>query len=417
FFQEAHVKLKPVEFATDGIYLAGCARSPKSLKDTVEEALGTAMRAAIPMKRGYIESDGLIAEIDGEKCMSCELCAETCAYGAVEVLAPAAQEAEGEPAARRSFKVIEALCKGCGSCAAGCPEHAIAMQNFSSEQIEAQIEAGLVNVPAQKQLAFACHWCALGAADLAGVSRLQYPPNVRIIRVMCSGRVDPTFVLSAFARGVPGVLVAGCEIPTCHYISGNIYAGYRMDLVKILMKLAGIEPGRLRVEWLSAAQGDRFARVVDDFNKGTNQLGPLPAEVVSGLDLQAAIACADSDRLRLLVGKLPELAELGNKYGEIFSRHELTRILTEAASDEFVTQKVLILLKHSIMSVKSLAAKLDIAPPRVLRIILDLVHSGNVRRVKIEGTSPVYSAEESAKEAVQQRDEKPISGGVESART
>jgi heterodisulfide reductase subunit A len=411
FFQEAHVKLKPVDFATDGIYLAGTARSPKSLKESVEEALGTAMRASIPMKRGFIQTDGLVASIDAEKCIGCELCSISCAYGATEPVL-----VEGIESGKHYFRVLDALCKSCGTCAAGCPELAITMPSFTDQQLESQVDAALAEEPSKKQVAFACHWCALGAADLAGVSRLQYPPNVRIIRVMCSGRVDPAFVMRAFKRGAPGVLVMGCEVPTCHYISGNIYAQFRMEFVGKLMAIVGLERERLKVEWLSAAQGDKFAKTVTAFNESTETLGPIPEKLLSSIDMAAAAACAESHRLRLLLGKLPELLELGNRYGEQFSRHELNRILTEAVNDEFIIQKILLHLTNNKMSVKQLAEVAGIAPAKAFRSILDLVKRGLVVRDGMVGTSPVYSVIVSDEpEGTPQPEQKPSEGGVEPA--
>ena len=124
-------------------------------------------------------------------------------------------------------------------------------------------------------IGFLCNWCSYAGADLAGVSRIQYPPNIRIIRVMCSGRIDPAFVLEAFKDGADGVLVAGCHLPSdCHYISGNFKAQRRINLLKNVLKEFGIEPERLRLEWISASEGDKFAAVVRDMTEQVRKLGP-----------------------------------------------------------------------------------------------------------------------------------------------
>jgi len=124
---------------------------------------------------------------------------------------------------------------------------------------------------------FLCNWCAYAGADLAGVSRIQYPPNIRVIRVMCSGRVDPVFILEAFKNGADGVLVAGCHLPAdCHYLAGNFKAQRRILLLKRLLKEFGIEPERLRLEWVSASEGDRFATVIKDMTEEIKKLGPSP---------------------------------------------------------------------------------------------------------------------------------------------
>jgi len=128
-----------------------------------------------------------------------------------------------------------------------------------------------------KIIGFLCNWCAYAGADLAGVSRIQYPPNLRIIRVMCSGRIDPAFILEAFKDGADGVLVAGCHLPSdCHYLSGNFKAQRRIFLLKKVLEQFGIEPERLRLEWISASEGDRFATVIKEMVEEIRKRGPSP---------------------------------------------------------------------------------------------------------------------------------------------
>lgn len=130
---------------------------------------------------------------------------------------------------------------------------------------------------------FLCNWCSYAGADLAGVSRIQYPPNIRVIRVMCSGRVDPAFILEAFRSGADGVLVSGCHPPAdCHYLSGNFKALRRVILLRKVLKEFGIEPERLWIEWISASEGDKFARVVTEMVKEIKKLGPNPLKKVGG---------------------------------------------------------------------------------------------------------------------------------------
>lgn len=128
-----------------------------------------------------------------------------------------------------------------------------------------------------KIVGFLCNWCSYAGADLAGVSRFQYPPNLRVIRVMCSGRVHPAHIMEAFKDGADGVLVAGCHPPNdCHYISGNLKAQRRVALLKRLMAQLGLEQERLRLEWISAAEGDKFARVIRKMVSDLKKLGPSP---------------------------------------------------------------------------------------------------------------------------------------------
>ncbi len=122
--------------------------------------------------------------------------------------------------------------------------------------------------------AFLCNWCSYAGADLAGVSRIQYPPNIRVIRVPCSGRINPLFVVKALQSGMDGVLVSGCHPGDCHYISGNLYARRKFALMKNLLEYVGIEPSRVQFSWVSAAEGVRFAELLHKVIDSVRELGP-----------------------------------------------------------------------------------------------------------------------------------------------
>ena len=127
-----------------------------------------------------------------------------------------------------------------------------------------------------KIVAFCCNWCSYAGADLAGVSRFQYPPTIRVIRVMCSGRIEPVFILKAFEAGADGVLVSGCHIGDCHYIDGNVNAEKRVKATMKILDLIGLGSDRLRLEWISASEGMKFAEVVRNFTEKIKELGPSP---------------------------------------------------------------------------------------------------------------------------------------------
>ena len=124
-------------------------------------------------------------------------------------------------------------------------------------------------------VAFLCYWCSYTGADMAGTARMKYPPNVDIIRVMCSGRIDPELITTAFARGADGVLVCGCHIGDCHYITGNHKTMARMPLLKRILLDMGLEPERFRHEWVSAAEGEKFSKLVAEITEQVRKLGPL----------------------------------------------------------------------------------------------------------------------------------------------
>ncbi len=142
-----------------------------------------------------------------------------------------------------------------------------------------QVNAMRAKAPAAwnpRLVVFACNWCSYAGADTAGVSRIQYQPHFRIIRVMCSGRIQPDFVLRAFEKGADGVLLSGCHIGDCHYVFGNHRALEQFEKIKSVLRLLGLEEARLRLEWISAAEGPRFAQVIDEFTEQVRRLGPSP---------------------------------------------------------------------------------------------------------------------------------------------
>jgi heterodisulfide reductase subunit A2 len=252
FFLEAHPKLQPVDAATRGVFYAGCAEAPKDIKESVTQASAAAVRAIRLMHKGEITTEPITSEIIPEKCNSCGRCAEICPYNAIT-----------KGIKQKTPSVVNtAACAGCGTCGAECLFDAIVMNHYTDGQIVEQIDSMLAERSKEKILAFACNWCSYAGADYAGVSRLQYPSNVRIIRTMCSGRVDEKFIWNGLLKGAPVVLVSGCHIGDCHYIDANRWTEKRVQKIRKKMEKLGIRPVRLQLEWISAAEGLRFAEIM-----------------------------------------------------------------------------------------------------------------------------------------------------------
>jgi heterodisulfide reductase subunit A len=266
FFMESHPKLKPLDTAVDGIFLAGACQGPKDIPYSVSQGSGAASRAATILSQPTWKIEPIIAVVDPEKCRNtkakCGICVKACPYGAP--VAP-----EGKPA-----DINPAMCHGCGTCVAECPADAITQMHFTDAQIFAQIRAALEENPEDKILGFLCNWCSYAGADLAGTSRFEYPPTLRAIRVMCSGRVDRDFVLEAFRLGAGMVLVAACHLPyDCHYISGNVKMKARMEASAKIFEKLGLSPERFRVEYVSAAEGVKFADLIREMTEQMKALG------------------------------------------------------------------------------------------------------------------------------------------------
>jgi heterodisulfide reductase subunit A2 len=265
---EAHPKLRPVDAPTPGIFYAGCVEAPKDIKDSVTQAGAAAARTSILLTAGVLKGEAIKAQVIKEKCTSCGACARVCPYGAIKV----------DVKARTGAQITAAACAGCGTCAAECRFHAISMQHFTDEQILAQIQAALSADPQNKIISFLCNWCSYAGGDLAGVSRIQYPPNNRFIRTMCSGRVSEEFILNAFELGAPIVLVSGCHINDCHYISANHQTEKRVNRLRAQMTRLQIRPERLQLEWISAAEGPRFAQIMRNLEEMRRAVTPEEIE-------------------------------------------------------------------------------------------------------------------------------------------
>jgi len=250
FYMESHPKLKPVDAPTRGVFFAGFCESPKDIKDSVCQAGAAASRSGALLNAGEIAIEAITSVIDTELCSKCGLCASVCPYGAIHWK-------KGEIAS-----VIEAACAGCGACGATCTFGAITMRHFTDDQLIAQVRATLADRPEDKVFAFACNWCSYAGGDMAGISRIQYPATNRVVRTMCSARVSEEMVLEAFRCGAPVVLVSGCHYADCHYINANRQTVKRVNRLWDKLEKAGVRPERLQLEWISAAEGQKFAKVM-----------------------------------------------------------------------------------------------------------------------------------------------------------
>ena len=272
FFMEAHPKLRPVDFSVDGIFVAGTAQGPKGIEESIIQGYAAGSRALVPLMKGKVVCEPIVAAVDENFCTGCARCIEACAYGAMGM-----SISEG----RLLAEVNQLICKGCGACSTACPCRAITVFNFSSDQMTAQIDEALADIPRgeMRGVAFLCNWCAYAGADNAGISRYQYPSEIMPIRVMCTGRVDPFHVLYALLKGADGVLIGGCHPGDCHYITGNQLMKVKIDSLTEMIKDYGFEPERVRVVWISAAEGKRFSDIMRSFGEDLRRLGPNPARL------------------------------------------------------------------------------------------------------------------------------------------
>lgn len=224
---------------------------------------------------------------------------------------------------------------------------------------------------------------------------MQYTTDVRIIRLMCTGRVDPTMIADAFINRTDGVVVVGCHFGDCHYISGNFQAKVKVALAARTLEFSGLNPARVAFNQCSSAEGERFVSQITAFDRSIRDLGPVgTGDAFSfprlGEKLAYARTALAREKLRWVVGKFTEFNVKGNKYGERFTDHEMWRTLDTIIMDELATHQILDLMRASPRSVKELAMQAELPPPSVLRYVLALQRRGIVGLDGIQGNSPQY---------------------------
>ncbi len=227
-------------------------------------------------------------------------------------------------------------------------------------------------------LGFVCNWCCYGGADLCGVSRFQYPPYIRLIRVMCSCRVDFAHILLAFSTGQDAVFIGGCHLDDCHYITnGNYDALSTATIMKRVLKHIGVNPTRLRLEWVSAGEGIRFASIMNAFAKEIEELGPLGKS--EGIDGHALSFRLEAARKLVPYMKLVQTQRLTpprslrvsgeqeQHYQNFFESDDVNRIFQEAIFDKLAIAQIVSLLREGPLSTAEIARRLDLTPSEVSR--------------------------------------------------
>lgn len=240
-----------------------------------------------------------------------------------------------------------------------------------------------------KILTFLCNWCSYAGADLAGVSRIQYPPSIRIVRTMCSGRVDPLFVIKALQDGFDGVFVGGCHIGDCHYQDGNVYTLRRMEMLARLLDISGIGGDRVHLRWVSAAEAQPFADFMTEVTKTIMNLGPFDIKKYK-LPLAALARSLVSPRLRWLVGIDRQLTERENVYREKTDPEQFKKILEEAVKSEYYNALIAEILAKGPVTVREISKKSGLPVYTVSLRLNELERRGFAELDGYNGTTPKF---------------------------
>jgi heterodisulfide reductase subunit A len=268
FFLEPNIRLRPQNYVPEGIFVCGSAHYPADVNESIFQAYRAAARTLRYLAEGKVGSETASAIVIESLCTGCGTCVEACPFQAI-----AMEEREGTLSVS---KIDPMLCKRCGNCTVVCPVKAIAMEPYTDRELIAQINAALA-APRDGEprvLGLFCEWSGYAAADLAGAEGLQYPHNLRIIRLGCSARFDPYHILWAFLNGADGILLGACDPGMCHYVEGNQYAEERIEMLQRMLKEAGFDPRRLKLRWFKPDDAEKFVEAVKEFTDEIEYLDP-----------------------------------------------------------------------------------------------------------------------------------------------
>jgi len=261
FIVEARVRLRPGNFVDDGVYVLGSAHHPSDTSEALFHAYVTSARVQRFLAQETVRIETPVAEVDAALCTGCGNCVQACPRLAIEL--------EKHEGVLSRAHVNTLRCIGCGNCVVVCPVKAIVLPGWDDAAIMSQISAAsrsaAQSARSPRVLALACEWSAYAAADMTGVRRIAYPSGVRIIPMNCSARFDPDLVLWALLSGSDGVYLGACHAGECHYGTGNLYASERVEALKKHMAEYGLDPRRLRLEFLAGDDSERFAETITDF--------------------------------------------------------------------------------------------------------------------------------------------------------
>ncbi len=280
FMAESNTYIKPVDLSNQGVFAAGLCDYPKPVDEAITQAKAAAARISTILSKPAITLDVYKAVIK-EECDGCGACVEECPFDALTL-----KKTFQKGHVQTSLQVDPVLCEGCGICAASCPKDGIEVKGYTLDQIRAQSDAVILRKTEKikcdpfepRIVAFCCNWCSYAAADTAGVFRLKYPPHVIPIRVMCSGMVHPDMVIEALAKGADGVMVLGCHLGECTYRQGNYKALKWSEGIRSTLAELGISPQRYHIDWVSSAEGPKFAEIITAFTRTIQELGPNSTE-------------------------------------------------------------------------------------------------------------------------------------------
>ncbi len=378
FLERNPQMVRPEQVGIDEKFLAGSARHPCDLRESLRQGRRAAHRTAEVIqqaKAGTLYAPRMVCSVDPEKCIGCGLCKEICDCGGI---APVEGKGGGIP------RVVDPMtCTGGGTCAAACPYHALVLQNNTTSQREVRVSVLARNLAADEVMGFGCRWGGAAAADNAGVRGIHYNPRFHMLQVDCIGQLDATVMGRAFRDGANGLLLLGCPPEECHHSYGLDHTWSRVLLVKKLLSLIGLERDRIALAHLDLNHPEQLARTVDRFVSMVDELGPIPSDAETRAKLRDLYDTLRTPRVRWVLG-----ASLRRPYETTYPTDQRNALaydetLSDVLKEEFLRTRVFNFLEREskVLHLNDIVGSIHEEKQRVLNCLKDLSDEGMISRV------------------------------------
>jgi coenzyme F420-reducing hydrogenase delta subunit/NAD-dependent dihydropyrimidine dehydrogenase PreA subunit len=339
-------------------------------------------------RKGDLASPGVVVTVDQDRCEGCGLCNEICVCVGVKNVLP------GRGGTFRHMGPY--ICDGGGNCAAACPHEAMKLLNNSSRQLEARIRAILARMQGNEILAFVCSWGGQSAAELAAIQGLSYSSRVYLVPVTCLGSIDPTILSMAFLNGANGILLAGCPPPaTCHCGYGVDHTWHRVNLMKKLLAMCGLERNRIALGYVDVKQPEAFVHMTNAFLDHLNALGPLDRSEEQKKKLLAAHAIMHRPRVRWVLGVSLRRPSEKEFPGDQFNAVDFDESMQDVLREEYLAARIIGALSDGPLNPPGIAQALGERSAEVSLVLNELLRDNRLIRQRWEDGYPLYALAES----------------------
>jgi heterodisulfide reductase subunit A len=384
--QKSHIKFWPDQVPDESLFFTGSAGGVCDLNEVLQQGKKAA-RGVLHLKEKALQGklvSPVVVHVDKDLCEGCGLCTEICPCGGIEHVKPGSG-----PVARETDSH---LCSGGGTCAATCPHEAIKVLNNTTQQLEARVKAILARMQDNEILGFVCGWGGLASAEQAAVKGLTYPSGIYLVPVNCLGSLDPFILSMAFLNGAKGIMLAGCTPKhSCHYHYGVDHCWYRVNAMKKLLSLAGLERRRIAIGYVEVNEPESFVRMVESQLDSLDKLPPLPQDDKTRAKLWAIHATMHRPRVRWVLGTSLRRPAEKEFPGSQFNAVDADETMLDVLKEEYTVSRIFKALRDQPLNPPDLARALDEPVRNLTPILTDMAKEGRITVKDWQKGYPIYA--------------------------